>query len=142
MAYRRLTLACSTGVTARYASAAWMRDSASASERADGLMGEMAAKDSSSAMIRATSLRNASAFFSEIKVRCAPTIARNKIIVGVGTNAPTGGVRSNSKQLTVLPSPGWYSSIWDRAFHGQGVRRNGSQPASCAPVASHVWGAA
>jgi len=146
MAYPRLTLALNTGRDARQASMASIRDCRSAADRGVCRIGVTDTSWTCADTRRSTSAKNASPFFSEIMATCAPTMASSKIINGDGTVLSHGGGRSNScTEDTVTPPSGTYWSLEGGCNHDTcGVRKTiyGSQPASCAPVASHVWGAA
>src|SRR5690606_34407659 len=124
--YSGRTLANSTSPEALQAStaASWLR--ANPASRGGRRIGVVSAMAACADRLPSTSAKYASAFFPESMAMCAPAIASNKIIIGVGTDVSLGGGRSYSTRQTTTkrPSPGCtFKSLWGGAFHSQAGRR-------------------
>lgn len=160
MAYPRRILAMKTGADACQASAAAMRLRASAADRGVCLIGMACARAAFAESRRSTSAKYDAAFFSDIPATYDAISASTIIMTGDCTVASHVGGRSYSNTGTAFLPPKNISSLFGQGFHSKAGNRkvyrsvnhspalrhsvapNGSQPVSCAPVASHVWGAA
>jgi len=146
MAYARRILAIKTGADACQASAAAMRFRASIAARGVCLIGMACARAAFAESRRSTSAKYAAAFFSDIPATYEAISASMIIMTGDCTAGSHGGGRSNScTEDTVTPPSGTYWPLEGGCNHDTcGLRKTiyGMQPASCAPVASYVRGAA
>lgn len=144
MAQRRFTRALNSGFADRHAAAATNRFCASSAASSDGCNGVTVASASQCPSVRSTSAMKSAPSRFERRAKWAPTNASTIIINGEVT--ALGGGRSNScTEDTVTPPSGTYWPLEGGCNHDTcGVRKTiyGMQPASCAPVASCVRGAA
>lgn len=101
MPYRRRTTPTSTGTSARKIATACRRASPKAACSDAGLIGTIAATDSSSANISAMRLRKASAFRFGMVARCADRATRIKTSSADGAGNARSG--SNSARTTQTP---------------------------------------
>lgn len=94
-----------TGSSARKSAMASRRALATAAKLADDLIGMIADRLSSSAIISAIDLRNASAFRGDSVRRCAWIATRTSTIAALGGGISSGWVSFIDSVITVTPTP-------------------------------------